>query len=131
MSLTQRFRASWEPERGSAIAEFVFTAGLVLLLCAAIIQLAFALHVRNTLIDCAGEGARHAALRGSSVDDGIEYTKTLIASALPERYSKEVTASITQVEGHAVVVVEVHTDLPLVGMVGPATLHATGRALVE
>lgn len=118
-------------EKGSAIAEFVFVSALIALLCAAIFQLAFALHVRNTIIDSAGEGARRAALHGSTLEAGISRTRTLIEAALPEQYGREVTASITHMEGVAVVEVNVRTPLPLIGFLGPAVVNSTGRALLE
>lgn len=131
MSSKPQFPVSSVHERGSAVAEFLFTTILVLVLCASIVQVAFALHVRNTLIDCASEGARYAALHDSSLDEGVNRTRSLITSTLPDRYAQQVRASITHVGGQAVIEVEVHTQLPLLAMVGPTTVYATGRALAE
>lgn len=131
MSSTQPSRASSASENGSALAEFVFISALVALLCAGIFQLAFALHVRNTLIDCAGEGARHAALQGTSLQDGVNHTKQLIEAALPSSYSRDVAAFITEHEGIAVVEVQIRAPLPLTGFVGPNLVLTSGRAMVE
>lgn len=131
MSLTPPSAESSEPERGSAIAEFVFVSALIALLCAAIFQLAFALHVRNTLVDSAGEGARYAALHGSSLDAGVARTRLLIDAALPSAYSKNVSATIAQVDGAPVVEISVHSPLPVVGFLGPNIVTAIGRAVVE
>lgn len=131
MCLIRRSRESSESENGSAIAEFVFISALISLLCAAIFQLAFALHVRNTLIDSAGEGARYAALHGSSLDAGITRTRTLVNAALPSSYSEHVTASIAHIDGVPIVEVNVRSPIPLVGFLGPATVTSTGRAVVE
>ncbi|MDQ2661335.1 MAG: pilus assembly protein, partial [Actinomycetota bacterium] len=48
-------------ERGSAVAEFTLVGILLTVLALAVVQLALALHVRNTMLDAAAEGARYAA----------------------------------------------------------------------
>ena len=48
-------------ESGSAVADFAMVAGLLSLLFLAVFQLGLALHIRNTLISCASEGARYGA----------------------------------------------------------------------
>ena len=122
---------SSEREHGSAIAEFVFVSSLVALLCAAIFQLAFALHVRNTLVDSAGEGARYAALHGSSLEAGVTRTRVLVDAALPAAYSENVSASLTRVDGVSVVGVSLHAPLPLIGFLRPTAVTSTRRAGVE
>ena len=49
-------------EEGSAVAEFSLVGVLLTALLLAVVQLALALHVRNTVLDAAAEGARYAAL---------------------------------------------------------------------
>ena len=51
------------------MAEFTLVGVLLTVLALAVVQLALALHVRNTLLDAAAEGARYAALAGSSDGD--------------------------------------------------------------
>lgn len=131
MSSTLRYRASSASEDGSALAEFVFISALIGLVCAGIFQLAFALHVRNTLIDCAGEGARHAALAGTSLDDGVRHTERLIDAALPSSYSRDITAMITEHEGISIVEIQVRAPLPLTGFLGPNLIISSGRAVME
>ncbi|MDD9205481.1 TadE/TadG family type IV pilus assembly protein, partial [Georgenia sp. 10Sc9-8] len=75
--------------------EFVLVSTLLLLLVGAVIQLAMILHVRNTLVDCAGEGARYAALQGHGPASGVERTRTLISSALSPGYAESVNARTT------------------------------------
>lgn len=106
-------------------------AVLVLVLVAAIIQLALALHVRTVLIDSAGEGARHGALSGADLGDGVERTRLLITSTLPESYAGEVSASRESAAGVELVVVRVRAPLPLFGLLGPAVVEVTGRAVAE
>lgn len=131
MCSTPQSQESSASERGSAVAEFVFTSTLLVLVCAAVFQLAFALHARNTIIDSAGEGARHAALRGSSLSAGVAHTKMLISQSLPQSYATQVTAVVTHVEGMAVVEVNVASPLPLLGFLGPQVIHSTGHAALE
>ena len=53
---------------GSVVAEWAMVAGLSAILFALTLQLVFALHVRNVLIDSASHGARYGTLadRGSA-----------------------------------------------------------------
>lgn len=118
-------------EAGSAVSEFVMVSALLALVCTAVLQLSFALHVRNTLIDSAGEGARFAALHGSSLSAGVDRTRTLISSALPSTFAENVTARVSHVDGIPVVEIRVTSALPLVGVFGPRTVTSTGRALAE
>lgn len=101
---------------------------LLLLVVTAIIQLALALHVRNTLIDAAAEGARYAALYGASPTAGVERTKVLIRGALSEGFAADVAASTV----NHVTEVRVRATLPLVGLFGmPGALDVTGHAVEE
>lgn len=98
----------------------------------AVLQLAILLHVRNTLVDSAAEGARYGALAGRHADDGAERSRDLIAQSLSPAYAQAVTAGRVTLDGLEVVEVQVEAPLPLVGLVGPAgTLTARGHALVE
>jgi hypothetical protein len=101
-------------------------------LFAAVLQLAIAQHVRNTLVDCAAEGARYAALAGHVPSDGAERTRMLVEQALSAAYAGDVTAVRTTVDGVDVVDVTVSSPLPVVGLLGPGgrlTVH--GHALEE
>lgn len=117
---------------GAAIVDFVLVAGLVTLVFAALIQLALTQHVRNTLVDCAAEGARYAALADRSPADGVARTRALIRLSLAAGYADDVTAVDTTIDGMAVVEVRVTAPVPVAGLVGPArTLVVTGHALRE
>ena len=65
--MTRRARAD---ERGAAVVDFVLVLLVLLPLVLGILQLALVLHVRNTLASAAAEGARHAAVAGSSAPPG-------------------------------------------------------------
>ena len=123
---------SVERERGSAIVDFVLVGALTSLLFAAVLQLALVQHVRNTLVDCAAEGARHAALADRGVEDGVERTRALVTAALSADYAQDVTARRAEVGGLDVVEVRVTTPLPVAGLLGPARgLTVVGHALAE
>lgn len=117
---------------GSAAVDFVLVAGLTTILFMAVIQLTLGLHVRNTLVDVAGEGARYAARADRSLADGEQRTRDLIASSLAPGYAGEVTARTITRGGLAVVEVRVRAPLPVLGLVGPTGgLTVRGHGLEE
>lgn len=107
-------------------------AGLLSLLFMAALQLGFALHIRNTLIADATEGARRGARADSTPADGAGRTRELIRTGLSDRFAADVTAERQVVDGIAIIQVRVQAPLPLVGPFGPdgaVTVH--GRAYAE
>lgn len=97
-----------------------------------VLQLALALHVRNTVVDAAGEGARYGALAGSSPAAGAERTRELVTTALHARYGQDVRGEIVERDGLELVEVTVSAPLPVLGLLGPSgTLTARGRAVLE
>ncbi|MFC4829936.1 TadE/TadG family type IV pilus assembly protein [Agromyces aurantiacus] len=119
-------------ERGSAVAEFSLVGVLLTALLLAVVQLALALHVRNTVLDAAAEGARYAALTGSSPDAGVQRTRELIGSAIAAEFAGEVSAATTSIDGVPAIAVTVRTTLPVVGLLGPKrALEVTGHAALE
>ena len=97
-----------------------------------VLQLTIVLHVRNTLIDSASEGARYAALVGHQPADGAARTRLLIGQSLSDSYAQHVTATTARIDGLDVVEVEVVAPLPLLGLLGPGdSLTVHGHALVE
>ncbi|WP_051619974.1 TadE/TadG family type IV pilus assembly protein [Haematomicrobium sanguinis] len=124
--MTRRERTD---ERGSAPVEFVLIGTVLIVLFLAIIQLALALHVRNTLIDAASSGARLASLADRTEYDGVDRTKSLITSRLSSRFANDVTVATQNIDGAKTVVVTVRTSLPLFGYFGPNNaLEVTGHA---
>lgn len=96
----------------------------------AVMQLAFALHVRNTLRDCASDGARHAALQNRTLDDGTARTRLLVQRALPSRFAENITATATSANGAELVEVTVEASMPMLGPVGgPVRLRAVGHGI--
>ncbi|WP_421736073.1 TadE/TadG family type IV pilus assembly protein [Cellulomonas sp.] len=114
------------------MVDFALVGGLVTVLFVAVLQLTIVLHVRNTLVDSAAEGARYGALGGHEPADGAERSRDLIAQSLSSAYAQGVSASRTTLDGLDVVEVQVEAPLPLVGLVGAAgTLTVRGHALAE
>lgn len=119
-------------DRGSAPVEFVLVGTLLTLVTLSVLQVAFALHIRTTLIDAAAEGARFGALADSTLEAGVERTRELISTALGEGYAQSISAGTGAYGGHPVVIVTVRAPLPLIGMAGlPDALEVSGRAALE
>ena len=105
---------------------------MLVLVFLAVMQLGFALHVRNTVISCAAEGARFGARDGSTPADGAARTKELVTRSIDSRYARDVRASeATTADGTRVVVVEVDAPLPVVGPLAIGHVQVRGRAYAE
>lgn len=125
-------RARSRCDDGSAVVEFVLVSIIVVVVLLAVMQLAMALHIRNTLISAAGEGARFAAAADRMPSDGALHTEELIRRSLPDSYADQVTARYATVGGVPTVEVEVVADLPVFGWVGVGdALRVTGHAMEE
>ncbi|GAA2169261.1 hypothetical protein GCM10009845_35110 [Pedococcus bigeumensis] len=120
------------PESGSAVADFVLVSALVSVLFVAILQVGLTLHVRNTLISCASEGARLGARAGSSPQEGAARTRDLISASLSSRFAGDVSADVTVDDGVLVVAVRVRAPLPVLGPLGPDDgFDLVGHAFLE
>jgi hypothetical protein len=107
-------------------------SGLLSLLFVAVFQLGLALHIRNTLISCASEGARYGARADATPQDGVTRASQLIRASLPSRYADHVSAEDTTVNGIAVVQVRIVAPLPVLGPFGPdRVLSLQARAFSE
>lgn len=130
-------RARGEPrpmrdDSGSAAAEFVLVAALLTVLTLSVLQFGFALHVRNTVLDAAAEGARVAGLADNSLADGVTRTTDLITVAIGDGYARSVTAAYVDFRGYPAASVTVRTPLPLLGLLGPSgALEVTGHGALE
>jgi hypothetical protein len=125
-------RPSWTRDDGSAVVEFTLVAVLLTALTLSVLQLGLALHVRNTVIDAAAEGARFAALADNGPAAGVTRTKELITVAIGEEYAGDVTANTGTFLGHPSVDIRVVTRLPLLGLIGVENaLEVRGHAAVE
>jgi Flp pilus assembly protein TadG len=130
--LTGVSRGRCRRDAGAAVVDFVLVGSLVTLVFLGVVQLATVLHVRNTLIDCASEGARYGALAGSTPDAGAERARELIEADLSAAYAADVVSRRAQVGGLETVEVRVRAPLPVVGLVGVGRVVAvTGHAVAE
>jgi len=131
-SWVHRLRSLRLGDGGSAVAEFVMVVSLLTVLTLSVMQLALALHIRNTVLDAASEGARFATLAGNTPVEGSLRTRDLISTALGGRFAADVSASIADVDGVSIVMVRVRTPLPLLGLLGPQDgLEVTGHGAME
>lgn len=119
-------------DAGAAVVDFVLVSVVLLTLFLGVVQLGVALHVRNTLVAAAAEGARYGANADRSAADGEQRTRELVATSLSSGLVQEVAAGYQDVAGAATVVVEIRARLPLVGLLGPARgLVVRGHAFAE
>jgi TadE-like protein len=119
-------------ESGSAVADFAMVSGLLSLLFLAVLQLGLALHIRNTLIACASEGARYGARADATPGDGAARARQLIRASLSDRYADHVTAGPDTVDGIKVITLDIDAPLPVIGPLGPDRfLHVQARAFSE
>lgn len=97
-----------------------------------LIQVGLVLHVRNTLVSAATEGARYGATVDRSPADAVVRTRQQIDEALADRFADQVTARRTSTGGVPTVVVEVQADVPPLGLWGPPVhLHVHGHGVQE
>lgn len=107
-------------------------SGVLCVLFLAVFQLGLALHIRNTLIACASEGARYGSRANATSQDGVARASLLIRESLSDRYADNVTAVTTTVDGIAVVQVRIEAPLPVLGPLGPdRVLSVQARAFSE
>jgi Flp pilus assembly protein TadG len=120
------------PEDGAAIVDFALVGALLTLVFVGVVQLGVILHVRNTLVDCASEGARSGAFADRTPADGAERTRDLVLTAVSGRYAEDVTAGYAEVGGLRTVEVTVRAPLPVIGLFGPSgTLVVRGHGAAE
>jgi len=117
---------------GAAVVEFTLVAALLTALFLALLQLGLALHVRNTLVASAAEGARYAANADRVPADGAALTRSLIRASLADSFATGVSSGFEVVDGVPTVFVRVDATLPVVGLLGPARgIRVRGHALEE
>jgi len=112
--------ASAAGERGSAAVDFVLIGAVLVLISMSIVQLALVLHVRNTLIDAAGSGARYGTLADRSPADARARTVSLITSSLGPAYARDVSVRTVGSDGARMLQLAVAAPLPAFGLLGPA-----------
>ncbi|WP_228484794.1 TadE/TadG family type IV pilus assembly protein [Microbacterium cremeum] len=127
-----RLKAALHDDEGSSPVEFVLVGTLLTLLTLGVLQFGLAVYVRNVVHDAAVEGAYHAALADTSLEDGARRTRDIVSRTVGSSYAADVAAIETTDLGHAAVEVRVVATLPLVGLLGaPRTMEVTAHAPVE
>ena len=117
-------------DRGSAPVEFTLVSALLVVLVTGVLQLALALHVRNTMISCVAEGARVAAAEDRSLADGEARSADMLRAALGE-YAVDVSATRGTADGAPVVIVTARAPVPVLGLWGFGSMSVSVRALEE
>jgi TadE-like protein len=125
-----------EPERGSAVVDFVLVGVLVVTLLLAVLQVAVYVHLRNVAVASAQEGARYAANADVPAEAGAARTVEVIARATSTRTAAGLSCgSAEEVDGSGLrlVVVRCTGAVPsLLGALGDLLpLSVTGRAVEE
>ncbi len=130
--LRARLAADLRDDTGSSPVEFVLVGTLLTLLTLGVLQFGLAVYVRNVVHDAAVEGAYHAALADTTLDDGARRTRDIVSRTIGADYATDVAVSETSAFGEETVEVRVDATLPLVGLLGaPRTLEVTAHAPVE
>ena len=112
--------------------DFVLVLVVLVPLFLGIVQVALVLHVRNTLVAAASEGARYAATADRPLSAGVDRTRERISEAIAGRFASAVTARSVPVLGAPGVEVDVAADVPPLGLWGPAVhLSVSGHAVEE
>lgn len=96
------------------------------------IQLALALHVRNTLIDAAASGARLGVLADRVPSDGVSRAKNLIETALNPAFAQDISLAQEKTGGVRTLKLTIRAPLPVIGLIGPkGMLEVSGRAAIQ
>lgn len=130
--IRRRFAAAVAGERGSSPVEFVLVGTLLTLLTLAVMQFGLAVYVRNVVHDAAVEGAYHAALADTSLEEGIERTRQIVSRTVGSDYAADIAVRETSELGQAAVRISVRTTLPLIGLLGlPRMMEVSAHAPTE
>ena len=112
--------------------DFVLVLLVLLPLVLGILQLALVLHVRNTLASAAAEGARHAAVAGSSTGAGAAKVQELVDGALSSEFSRSVSVRPALVGGAPGYEAVVEAEVAVLGLGGPGIhVRVEGHAVSE
>lgn len=128
----ERLRAVLEDDGGASPVEFVLVGTLLTLLTLGVLQLGLTVYVRNVVHDAAVEGAYHAALADTSLEEGAVRTAEIVRRTVGPEYASDIEVRETIALGYPSVEVTVHAPLPLVGLLGaPRMLEVSAHAPLE
>ena len=119
-------------ERGSAVVDFVMVLVVLLPLFAGLLQLALVLHVRNTLSSAAAEGARYAAVAGSTPQAGVDKAREQVLGALAPEYARDIRVEPVVIGGAPAYELVIDARVPTLGLGGVALeFSVSGNAIRE
>jgi Flp pilus assembly protein TadG len=119
-------------ERGSAVVDFVMVLVVLLPLFIGLLQLAMVLHVRNTLSSAAAEGARYAAVAGSSPQAGVDKAREQVLGALSPDYAQSIRVEPVAIDGAPAYELTIDARVPTLGLGGIAIeFSVSGNAIRE
>ena len=125
-------KSSNSADAGNATAEFVMVIGLVVLLFAGVLQVAFVLYTRNIMVDAAASGARYGTLLDRTYEDGAVRTRQLLTDSLPTGGASNVSYQVVNQNGVQMLEMQVNAPLPILGPFGvPNTLTVNGHAALQ
>ncbi|MGL3151166.1 TadE/TadG family type IV pilus assembly protein [Microbacterium sp. A82] len=126
-------RRAWAlDDRGSSPVDFILVGSLLTVLTLAVLQLGFAVYVRNVVHDAAVEGAHYAALADTTLAEGAERTRMSIVRAVGEGFAEDISVIESDRLGHPTAIVTVRTTLPIIGLLGvPLGLEVDADAPME
>lgn len=123
--------AGFGSDRGSAPVQFVVALPVLVFVSLAVIQMVLVLHIKAVLTSAAAEGARTAALSGSSAARGTQRIKAAVAGDIAGSAVDTISVHSRTLNGADVVEVTIAAHVPIVGLIGSANLIVHGHALVE
>lgn len=127
-----RLVAAGTGDEGSSPVEFVLVGTLLTVLTLGVLQFGLAVYVRNVVHDAAVEGAYHAALADTSLQEGAVRARDIVTRTIGAEYAADVSVRETTSLGHPAVEVRVAATLPLVGLLGaPRSMEVIAHAPVE
>lgn len=119
-------------EAGASPVEFVLVGSLLTFLTLAVMQFGLAVYVRNVVQDAAVEGAFHAALADTTIEDGAQRTQRIVARTVGLQFAQNVDARETHAFGYPAVEITVSSTLPILGLLGvPRAMEVTAHAPLE
>ncbi|WP_344094743.1 TadE family protein [Microbacterium deminutum] len=130
--IRSRVRRAVADDGGSSPVEFILVGTMLTLLTLGVLQLGLSIYVRNVVHDAAVEGAFHAALADTSLDEGARRTREIVTRTVGADYATEIDVRETDRLGHSAVELTVRATLPVVGLLGaPLAMEVTAHAPVE
>jgi len=124
-----RARVRAGAERGAAPVEFALVMVILLPLFASIFQLGIFLHVRNTLVACAHEGARIAANFNGTLNEGEAAAEACAENVVSASLVDRVQGSPPNDDG--LVTMRINARMPGLGWLGAFPFEVAGRAVQE